>query len=329
MHLSKIPKFFKSLGFQIPFIIGIHFVLIVGVLVYALIQGYDINNKRTKAYGRLLNETLVYQNQTIVDSAFTSLDKWHESIKAFPEEFDTYCDYPSIRDLVGNRPQFLLYGSVTPDLIVSCVSTGQSLVGTDISDRKYLQKTVDTKAPSISGFQIGKASGKPSMNISYPLLNEDNEIEDILVLSLGLEWITEVILNLPIPQSSEILILDNEGMILASHPSHTNRQGKQGLQDQAFNYITRQTSGTFKEMGIDGINRTYTFDPFAIRESKTPDAYVLVGIPDDVFLSDINALRDKIIFLIITTFFMEFIIVTLYARFINTPAITTLKGNKD
>ncbi|WP_047307980.1 diguanylate cyclase domain-containing protein [Rhodopseudomonas palustris] len=124
-------------------------------------------------------------------------------------------DLPSIRMLmVADR-----------DGIVRC-STASMFVGSDISDRAYFRKALETHDFVVSDFLVGRQTQKGTILAAYPVSAIDTGEDAVIVAGMNLDWLSDMMSNLAGRAGVSAALIDGEGTVLATPPDERGLVGK-------------------------------------------------------------------------------------------------------
>jgi hypothetical protein len=106
----------------------------------------------------------------------------------FPEvqNLDQHGCSARMRELLAQFPTITGISAVGLDGIQFC-SGFDSVARTNLSDRPYFQRAVRDKALAISGYIIGRRSGRPHLNFAYPATDGAGEVRAVVVLGFSLD----------------------------------------------------------------------------------------------------------------------------------------------
>lgn len=155
------------------------------------------------------------------------------------------------------------------------------------SDRLYFRKAIENKGFSIGEYQIGRISGKPSINFGYPVLDDEGEPVAVVFAGLDLAWLNRLAESVNLPEGAVINLLDTKGVVLVRHPSQGEWVGKNVLETQLFSQISSvaDEEGTFEAVGLDEIQRLYAYDRFF---DDSGSVYLMVGFPSQLITANAN-----------------------------------------
>jgi len=86
-----------------------------------------------------------------------------------------------------------------------------------LADRAYFRQALETNAPAMGEFQIGRLSGRPAVAFAQPVRGPSGETAAVAVASIDLEWLSEALRKVPAPPGARVLLLDRAGTLLARH----------------------------------------------------------------------------------------------------------------
>ncbi|PZA10915.1 GGDEF domain-containing protein [Rhodopseudomonas palustris] len=124
-------------------------------------------------------------------------------------------DLPSIRMLMV----------ADPDGVVRC-STASMFVGSDISDRPYFRKALETRDFVVSDFLVGRQTQKGTILAAYPVSAIDTGKEAVIVAGINLDWLSDMMSNLAGRTGVSAALIDGEGTVLATPPDERSLIGK-------------------------------------------------------------------------------------------------------
>lgn len=178
--------------------------------------------------------------------------------------------------LVG--PVFINVGAATPDGNIFC----SALPLTDrvnIADRAYFQRATSQRDFAIGEYQIGRITGKPSINAGYPVIDARGRIHAVVFVAMDLSWLNQIAAAAKLPAGSTLTVLDTNGTVLARHPDPDYWVGRLVPEAPLLKAIAASTGeGVAQVPGLDGAIRLYGFAtlPSSVNPGKV---HVAVGIP--------------------------------------------------
>jgi signal transduction histidine kinase len=162
--------------------------------------------------------------------------------------------------------------------------TGQVYAG----DRLYFRRALETRDFAIGEYQVGRITGKASVNFGYPVLDDAGHVRAVVVAALDLAWLNELARQAGLPPGSMLTVIDRHGTILSHYPDEGKWVGKLMPEPVVLNAVlTQRGNGTTEAAGTDGIPRLFSFAPFG-SAAQSADAYVSVGIPAAVAFAGAN-----------------------------------------
>lgn len=171
-----------------------------------------------------------------------------------------------------------------------------------LGDRTYFKIARETQKFGLGEYQIGRITGKATVNIAYPIRDKENgEMYGVIFAALDLNWLNQHAARAELPDGSTLTVLDRNGTVLVRYAmresesewigqSIANRPGMGRL-------LKAGAEVTGVGSGLDGISRLYSSTPLS-RTGGLVDAHVVVGIPLDVAYAGANhMLVQNLIFL--------------------------------
>jgi len=184
-----------------------------------------------------------------------------------------------LSSLLKNYPRYINFGVAQPDgeVVCSAVPFERPL---NIADRPYFRSALENRAFSIGQYQMGRITGKPSINFGYPVLDRNGKVSGVIVAAEDLSYVTEfeVIVTAQMPVTSTYVKLDSHGLVLSSYPASQLFGRGNSLEKSFFEKISKEKKGTFTATGTDGVERMYLFSTLW-GSLFGGESYVLLGIP--------------------------------------------------
>lgn len=157
------------------------------------------------------------------------------------------------------------------------------------ADRTYFRLARDTGDFAIGDYQVGRLTGKATVNFGYPILDQAGQVEAVVLAALDLTWLNQLATEAQLPEGSVLTVIDRNGTILVRYPNPEAWVGKSFPAVPIIKTMLTQGEGMVETLGIDGIVRLYAFTPLN-GDLKNRGVYVTIGIPRSVALTPANQL---------------------------------------
>ncbi|MBI3063968.1 MAG: HAMP domain-containing protein [Deltaproteobacteria bacterium] len=181
-------------------------------------------------------------------------------------------------ELLTRHSSYANLGVIDADGNVVCSGlpmTGQVYAG----DRAYFRRARETRDFAIGDYQIGRITGKATLNFGQPILDDAGHVRAVVFAALDLAWLSELASRAGLPTGSMLTVIDRHGTILSRYPDEGKWVGKLMPEPLVLDAIrAQQGNGTTEAPGADGTPRLFSFAPFG-GASQSANAYVSVGIP--------------------------------------------------
>jgi hypothetical protein len=153
-------------------------------------------------------------------------------------------------DLLREFPWFTSITITRPDGLVFCSALPTSGSVT-LGDRPYFQEALQTGDFAVGEFVVGRISGEPILPLARPILNEEGIPIAMIVAPISLEWLSQLIAQLQVPEGASILVIDRSGQ--SSLVTRTPRVGgRDGARSPIAQRRRRRGRGTVEGTGVDG-----------------------------------------------------------------------------
>jgi PAS domain S-box-containing protein len=145
---------------------------------------------------------------------------------------------------------------------------------TNLSDRAFFQRAVQTKAFTVGEFIIGRISKKPSFHLALPMIDPNGNITGVVYVGLDLRTVSDFGTRVKLPPGSSIAMVDEHDAFLMRYPDPEKWVGKK--MPIAEKFRSAENAGSMEAVGADGVERIY-----GMTRLKAPgigNLSVLVGI---------------------------------------------------
>ena len=182
-----------------------------------------------------------------------------------------------VADQLKRQPQYLNLGVINlkGDIVCSALPLKAPI---NAADRTYFRRTVETQDFSIGEYQIGRVTGKATVNFGFPEFDDRGRLQAVVFAALDLTVIEQVFVKAKRDEGSVFLMLDQKGTVLSRYPDLEKRVGKP-FQDPAILKAIQAKQDEIKGQatGADGIERLYAFT--ALRSGGEVAGFIGIGIP--------------------------------------------------
>lgn len=182
-------------------------------------------------------------------------------------------------------PHYANIGVNAPDGTIIC--SALPLVGqVSSADRDWFKEAVATKGFAIGPYQVGRVTGRRSVNAAYPVLDENGEVRKVVFIAIDLDWLNELAADLRLPDGMAFLEVDRNGTVVARYPESGRYVGMDASKTALAQALLGGGEGSVRTMGLDGKVRTHNFAPVA--RAYGARLYASVGVDEEKVISDID-----------------------------------------
>lgn len=158
--------------------------------------------------------------------------------------------YKTLRNFADTHPDYDSPGLLDVNGIV-VAALDDILVGKDRSFRDYFKASIQGK-PYISGILVGRATKRPGVFLTNPVISAEGEIVGINLIWLKADTIWNIIDNVLVGKEGIAYLVDQDGVIIA----HPNRD------------LLYHSLGDLTSEAVSTISSTIRFG--TIKDTKTP-----------------------------------------------------------
>ncbi len=123
-----------------------------------------------------------------------------------------------LADVHKTMPRYGNIGIASPkgDIYCSAVPLDKPI---NVADRAYFQRAVESRQFAVGDYLLGRVTGRPSITVSFPLLNDNGSVRGVIFAAVDLAWLKEALLYAELPAESSVRIIDYAGTVLANYPT--------------------------------------------------------------------------------------------------------------
>ena len=194
-----------------------------------------------------------------------------------------------LRTLFADHPRYANLGVIQPDgdVLASAVPLTNLL---NLADRAYFQDALSTRAFSIGRYQIGRITGKPSLNFGYPVVDPSGRVRAVVFAALDLDWLnrSEYALQKLVPDGATWTKTDGDGTILMRYPESERWLVGEPLPDPSLlKTILTRRNGVVE--AVDPAGRSVVHDFTSIRSALIAgDVHSILSVPRRALFAEPN-----------------------------------------
>jgi signal transduction histidine kinase len=227
-------------------------------------------------------------------------------------------------DLLHQHPIYANFGAIRSNGEVFC--SGLPLAGpVNLADRLYFRRALETRAFAVGEYQVGRITGKATVNLGYPIFDDENKVQGVVFAALDLAWLNDLAAKAGLPAGSTLTVVDHHGIVLARYPDPERWVGKPAPERSIIEIVRARGEGVAEAPGLGGVSSLFGFT--TLRGGPEAGAvYVNVGIPKRAAYANANRVLKNDLFAIGILTIAIFFATRLFAdRFILRPVDALLK----
>jgi len=203
---------------------------------------------------------------------------------------------PVLQQLLSQYPQFqnLRLTAPTGEMLASALPLPHPV---NVSDRPWFQEILRVRQFRVGHFIVGRISGRPTIILALPILNEHEEVRAVVSAELDLRRLGEKIAALPQPRDAVLTLLDYNGRILVRSRDPEKWAGQRLADAKLSDAIMRQQTGFIEGPDVEGVPQLTAFE----RVSEAAGAWsVVVSIPRAAaYATAYSVLRREVVLLLV------------------------------
>jgi PAS domain S-box-containing protein len=175
-------------------------------------------------------------------------------------------------------PNYTILSAVSPAGDAVCNSVPLS-GPVNVADRAYFQRALASRDFVVGDYVVGRITGKPAVNVAWPVLDEAGQIQVLLVAGLDLVGLSQLTSEAQLPPGSTVTVFDRAGKVLIRGPDPAQWLGVDASETPLYRSIRQaDEEGAVEQVGLDQVMRLYAFTPLE-KSDTAPATVVAIGIP--------------------------------------------------
>jgi len=203
----------------------------------------------------------------------------------------------------------------------------------DVRKIKVYQQSIQTGKPTWSKINFGEIIKTPLMTASKPVFDKNGKVMGVLFTTLRLSLIGNFLQTLKVGQTGQTFIIERTGMLVATSTSEKPYRNKQRfLASDSKNILTQATAKFLKDR-FKNLNNIKTSQQlnflvnekkqfvqvFPFQDDKGIDWLIVIAVPENDFMEQINKSRHTTILLCLLALFLATVLGIVTSEWIARP----------
>jgi two-component system cell cycle sensor histidine kinase/response regulator CckA len=285
-----VHNFFFTLRFRLVLLVLIALIPALGLIFYIGLEQRKLATIQAKKEALSLALFASNRQKQLVEGAHLFLD----ILAQLPpvRRCDPVACCNLITDLLKQYPHYLNIGAIGLDgyVFASALPPDKPIYA---GDRTYFLRALKTHKFSIGEYQIGRITGRPGVNLGYPVMDDTGKVRAIVYVVLDLAWLNRLSEEADLPKDSTISLMDSDSTILARYPESEKWVGKTMPEASVVRTVLVKEEGVIETIGVDEVERLYAFTSFGSTVNQADKIYVSIGIPSSAVFAQANQIMTR------------------------------------
>ncbi len=164
----------------------------------------------------------------------------------------------------------------------------------NFADRPYFQLALAARSFSIGEYQIGRITGRASINFGMPVFDNEGALKGVAFAALDMDQLA-IDLRIATPPNFSVTVTDRKGTILATDISQRARIGSRYPDAVLYSAMKTLPSGIIEASDSNGIERLYAVA--AVGAGSQPGLFVIASVAREAVTAP--ARRELIVLLLL------------------------------
>ena len=159
----------------------------------------------------------------------------------------------------------------------------------NLSDRNYAKNALETLSFSAGEYITGRLSHVPSMNYSYPVVDDGGKPIGVITAGFRLDEFSGIVSKANPSRDFTVIITDRDGICLYRMPPNESDGVGKPVSGDIFQHVRGGSEqGNFENKGEDGVEWIHAYRKLRLTENSSPYLYVIVGNTREKILRQAN-----------------------------------------
>lgn len=163
----------------------------------------------------------------------------------------------------------------------------------NLADRSYFKRALDSRGFAMGDYQIGRITGKASINFGMPVIDTNAAVRRVVFAALDLAWLNDYTARANLPPSARVTVIDRKGIVLVRYPDGASLIGKKATEMPIVRtMLERLGEGTTRAPGANGEPTLFAFTPLG-SAAGAGLVYIGIGIPEEVAYAEVDQMATR------------------------------------
>lgn len=184
-------------------------------------------------------------------------------------------------------PQYLDLVAIKPGGEIFCSGRSPEAAA-GLVEPAGVRHSMDSGDTVLGPYTIDRVSGKATISLSAPSVDDAGVVRAVVVVGLDLTWLARTLIETPL-RGASLAIVDRSGVILTHHPDPEGWVGK-ALDEPIKKVILARGEGSTEGPGLDGLPSIFVFAPLLRDAERAGDATVIIALPQKTVFGEADRL---------------------------------------
>ena len=172
----------------------------------------------------------------------------------------------------------------------NAVASALAFSKANLADRRDFILASTQRRFSAGEYSVGRASRLPILPFALPVLDGQDRLKGVLLVSLNLSEFARDFEKAQLPKDSFVGFADHRGLRLFRHPDRENLPLGAPVSGEAWDLIQKvRHADLFTAQSTDGVRRIYGVQRLRLHPDEVPYLNIFVGIPEAFVLARADA----------------------------------------
>lgn len=178
-------------------------------------------------------------------------------------------------------PNYANVGFLDADGKILCDALSTQSEG-NFTDRAYFQRAIATRSFAVGDYQVGRITGRASINFGMPVLDSQGAVRGVAFAALDVKHLS-LDAQIAVPPNTSVTVTDHNGTILATDAAQSSPISSRYPDTALYSAMKTLPGGVIQAKDTNGASRLYAIAP--VGGGNQPGLFVVASVALDAVVT--------------------------------------------
>jgi PAS domain S-box-containing protein len=157
----------------------------------------------------------------------------------------------------------------------------------NIADQLHFVRATDTVDMAVGEYSLSPSTGRPILNVAYPVLSFDGKIETVIFITYELRWLEDWQKEIALPPGTALTLVHDDGEVLQRYLNGATvpASGEGSAVEEWYRSLQAAQDG-LESVDLDGVDRLHYLAPLQLNSQTA--AWLHLGYPVEEIYAEVR-----------------------------------------